>query len=251
MGKIKQVVMGDIEAEEKARAKAAVKREQKKIREGEEVVVAEKKPHSAEASRGKSKAVVIGKKYLAATQKIDKNKTYSPAEAVKIIKEVAYAKFNETVELIVNVTEKGLRGNVALPNGTGKEVKIKIADDELITAIEKGGKIDFDILVAAPSMMPKLSKIAKILGPKGLMPNPKTGTIGEDPKKLAESLSRGQIQFKTETTFPIIHTIIGKKDFEDKKLLENFAALLKAIGKDKIVSMFLKSTMSPAVRVAF
>lgn len=249
MGKIKQVVMGDIEAEEKARAKAAVKREQKKIRKGETPV----EPDTAKASPGKkvSKRVVsvVGKNYLAAAQKIDKNKTYSPAEAIKLIKEVCFANFNETIELVVNVTEKGVRGNVSLPHGTGKEVRVKIADDELITAIEKGGKIDFDILVAAPSMMPKLSRIAKILGPKGLMPNPKTGTIGEDPKKLAENLSKGQIQFKTEANFPIIHTIIGKKDFEDKKLLENFAALLKAIGKDKIASLFLKSTMSPAVRL--
>lgn len=246
MGKIKQVVMGDIEAEEKARAKAAVKREQKKIREGETV---EKVEEIKVVKKVVKTVSVTGKNYVAATQKIDKNKTYSPAEAIKLIKEVAYANFNETVELVVNVTEKGVRGNVSLPHGTGKEVRVKIADDELITAIEKGGKIDFDILVAAPSMMPKLSRIAKILGPKGLMPNPKTGTIGEDPKKLAENLSKGQIQFKTEANFPIIHTIIGKKDFEDKKLLENLAVLIKAIGRDKIASLFLKSTMSPAVKI--
>ena len=247
MGKIKQVVMGDVEAEEKVRSKAAVKREQKKIREGEEVVVT---PVKTEVKKKKVETKTTGKNYLTAVAKIDKNKSYSPAEAIKIIKEIAYDNFNETVELVINVTEKGIRGNVALPNGTGKEVKVKIADEELISAIEKGGKIDIDILVATPDMMPKLSKIAKILGPRGLMPNPKTNTISPKPEELALSLSKGQINFKTETNFPIIHTIIGKLDFDDKKLLENLAVLIKAIGKDKIVSLFLKSTMSPAVKLA-
>lgn len=246
MGKIKQVVMGDVEAEEKARSKAAAKRTQKKLREGEEVVVSEKK---VEIKPIKKVISAVGKNYTEAVKKIDKNKTYSPTEAIKIIKEIAYAKFNETVELVINVTEKGIRGNVSLPNGTGKVVKVKIADEELISAIEKGGKIDFDILIATPDMMPKLSKIAKILGPRGLMPNPKTNTISPQPEKLALELAKGQVNFKTETNFPIIHTIIGKLDFDDKKLLENLAVLIKAVGKDKIVSLFLKSTMSPAVRL--
>ncbi|MDO8515225.1 MAG: 50S ribosomal protein L1 [bacterium] len=246
MGKIKQVIMGDIEAEEKTRAKAATKREQKKIREGEDVTVVEKK---VEKKLTKKTVSVVGKNYTEAVKKIDKNKTFSPADGIALLKDIAYAKFNETVELVINVTEKGIRGNVALPHGTGKEVKVRIADDELVTAIEKGGKIDFDILVASPDMMPRLARVAKILGPRGLMPNPKTGTIGPNPEALALSLSKGQIQYKTESVFPIIHTIIGKLDFEDKKLLENFQAILKAIGKDKVVSMFLKSTMSPAVRI--
>jgi large subunit ribosomal protein L1 len=248
MGKVKQVIMGDIEAEEKARAKAAVKREQKKIREGETV---EKVEAVKTVEKKPVKKIVTGpgKNYQKAASVIDKNKFYSPADAIKLIKEVAFAKFNETIELHINVKEKGLRGNVNLPHGTGKVVKVKIADEELISTIEKGGKIDFDILVAAPEMMPKLAKIAKILGPRGLMPNPKTNTISPQPEKLVKELSGGLVQFKTETDFPIIHTTIGKLDFGERKLLENFEAMLKAIGRDKIVSLFLKSTMSPAVKI--
>jgi len=262
MGKVKQVVMGDIEAEEKARAKAAEKRAQKKIVKNEEKVeekvevvseaeapeVVKTEVKAVKASKS-GKPNVSGKNYQAQLTKIDKNKLYSPAEAVSLVKKIAFAKFNETIELHINVLEKGIRGNATLPNGTGKQVKVVIATDGLVTDIEKGGKINFDILVASPDMMPKLAKIAKILGPRGLMPNPKTNTISPQPEKLVKDLSGGQIQYKTETNFPIIHTIIGKLDFEDKKLLDNYQVLIKAIGKDKIVSLFLKSTMSPAIGI--
>ena len=246
MGKVKQVVLGDIEAEVKARAKSAAKREQKKLREGEKPAEEEKKTEEVKVKKAATKVAVVGKKYQESLGKVDKDKSYSPSEAITLVKKVAFAKFNETVELHLNVREKGVRGNVVLPHGTGKVV---IADDGLVSAIEKGGKIDFDILVASPDMMPKLARIAKILGPRGLMPNPKTNTISPQPEKLVQSLSKGQIQYKTEADFPIIHTIIGKLDFEDKKLLENYETLIKALGKDKIVSGYLKSTMSPSIKL--
>lgn len=190
-----------------------------------------------------------GQKYLKIKVLVDKNKTYTIQEALELVKKTSLSKFDGTVEVIFNVVEKGQRGLVALPHGTGKEVRVKIADEALIEAISKGAPIDFDVLVAHPMMMAKLAKVAKILGPKGLMPNPKTGTIGEDTEKIAKNLSKGQVQFKTESDYPIIHSIIGKVSFENDKLTDNFNAFVKAITKDKIRSIFVKATMGPAIKV--
>ncbi len=189
-----------------------------------------------------------GKKYLAVRALVDPKKTYSDSEAIALVKKTSYSSFDGAVEVHLNVTDKNLRGSVVLPHGTGKEVRVKIADDALITDLEKSGKIDFDILVAEPSMMPKLAKVAKILGPRGLMPNPKTNTIGENPIQLAKILS-SSISWKTQPDFPIIHSIIGKVSFENKELEENLAALLKSVGKDKIKSVFLKATMGPSIKI--
>ena len=165
-------------------------------------------------------------------------------QAIDLVKKNSFSKFDGTVEVILNVTDKSLRGNVTLPHGTGKEIRIRIADDALVS----NPMINFDILVAHPSMMPKLAKIAKILGPKGLMPNPKTGTISENPEELVKTLS-SFVQWKTQPDFPIIHSIIGKVSFETKKLEENFSALIKSVGKEKIKSVFLKPTMGPSIKV--
>lgn len=303
MGKVKTVVMGDLEAEEKAREKERAKREAKKQTravqkslEGEtqaelqktdtkreekvaeksatkhkedinespteaEVVMAEAEEAveiKAEKKSAKKKAVKTenkytfqpGKKYVAAASLVDKSKTYSLTEAIELVKKTSYSKFDGTVEVHLNVSDKGLRGTVSLPHGTGREVRVKIADDKLITDLTASGKIDFDILVASPDMMPKLAKVAKILGPKGLMPNPKTNTISSEPEKLVKELSSGKIQWKTETNFPIIHSVLGKVSFDTKKLEENYLALAKSIGKDKIQSVFLKATMGPAIGLA-
>lgn len=240
--------MGDIEAEEAARKKAEEKRAQKKAAKKEEAPV-EAAPEPEVKKPVKKKEAeryhfAAGKKYLEAKKLVDPKKVYSPSEAFELVKKTSTSSFDGTVEVHLNVTDKNLRGIVALPNGTGKQVRVRIADDALIA----NPVIDFDILVASPDMMPKLAKIAKILGPKGLMPNPKTGTIGPDPEKLAKELSGGQTQWKTQPDFPIIHATIGKVSWEPKKLADNFAALTKSIGKDKIVSVFVKATMGPAIR---
>jgi large subunit ribosomal protein L1 len=238
MGKVKTIKMGDEKAEEQARAKAkALREEKKKTVEPEPIKKVVKKPTTSKYS------FPTGKKYRQMITLVDKTKKYPVNEAIALVKQVSYSKFDGTVEAIFNVIEKGIRGTVALPHGTGKQVRVRVADDALVA----NPIIDFDILVAHPAMMPKLAKIAKILGPKGLMPNPKTNTISDHPEKLVEVLSKGQINFKTETDFPIIHTIIGKVSFDDKKLSENLASLIKAIGKDKIISLYLKPTMGPSV----
>lgn len=184
-----------------------------------------------------------GKKYAVSALQVDPKKLYSLAEAVNLVKKTSYSKFDGSVEVHINATDKNLRGTVTLPHSTGKTLRVKIADDALIA----NPVIDFDVLVASPDMMPKLAKIAKILGPKGLMPNPKTNTISENPSELVRILS-SSVQWKTQPDFPIIHAVIGKVSFEAKKLEKNFAALTKSIGRDKIVSVFLKATMGPSIK---
>lgn len=189
-----------------------------------------------------------GAKFLEKAKLVDKNKLYSTNDAVKLVKQTSYSKFIGSVEVHINVKEKGLRGIVTLPHGSGKQIKVVIADDKIVETIQNG-KIDFDILVAHPQMMPKLARVARILGPKGLMPNPKAGTISTEPEKVAKKFSGGELQWKTETEAPIVHFVIGKADFEEKKLKENLEQFIKAIGPLKINSVFLKATMGPSIKV--
>ncbi|MBI4067020.1 50S ribosomal protein L1 [Candidatus Gottesmanbacteria bacterium] len=191
---------------------------------------------------------VRSKAYQAALIKIDPKKIYTLDEALKLLREISLTKFDASVEVHINTKDKGMRGTVAYPHGTGKQLRIRIADEELITKIEQG-KIDFDILISHPSLMPKLAKVARILGPKGLMPNPKNNTISTEPEKAAAKFQKGEVGWKTEPDFPIIHQVIGKLSFKDKQLEENYQALVKSISDSKIVSITLKSTMSPGIKV--
>lgn len=179
---------------------------------------------------------------------LDHKKAYSLPEALEVLRKASFAKFDGTVELHINTLEKGLSGQLNLPHGTGKKVRVAIANDALIEAIQKG-KIDFDILVSEPVMMGKLARVAKILGPRGLMPNPKSGTISENPQKLAESFTKGQISFRTESQAPIIHLTIGKLSMKDQELAENIRAAISGIGQSKIKNATLKSTMSPGIKI--
>lgn len=285
MGKIRVSTLGS-EEEKEYREKQKTKREEKKKREGaakvhlsgmkggqrvksvgaesteeieklarlaQEVEKVEKEGIKPEEKKPrKAKIRVRGKKYQQAQLKLDHHKIYPINEAIALLRTINYANFDASVELHLNVLEKGLRGSVKLPYGSGKEVRIVIADQNNIEHIlgkVEAGKIDFDILVAHPSVMPKLAKIAKFLGPKGLMPNPKNGTISSEPEKVAEKLKGGTINWKTESEFPIIHQNIGKMSFKDAQLEENYQALIKSIGEIKIKSITLKSTMSPGIRI--
>ena len=158
------------------------------------------------------------------------------------------AKFDETVELHVNTIATGISGNITLPHGAGKKTRVAIATDALIAEIEKG-KIDFDVLLSAPEMMPKLAKVAKILGPRGLMPNPKNGTISPKPEELAKKFEEGLMNFKTEAKAPIIHMVVGKMSFGPEKLSENIASAIDAIKKANIINVTLKSSMSPGIKL--
>lgn len=293
MGKIKVATLGGQE-EEKLREKQKVRREEKKKRESasqrtEKVHVSGMKggqriksvgaqseeeldklaklaeevekdqaeginDEEAKEKPKKKRIRVRSKRYQAALMKIDHNKLYPITQALSLLREVTLTSFDATVELHINTKEKGLRGAVQLPHGTGKQIKVVIADqttvDKLVENIEKG-KIDFQALVAHPSVMSKLARVAKFLGPKGLMPNPKAGTISAEPEKVAKRLSAGEVNWKTESDFPIIHQIIGKLSFKDNQLEENFKAFIKSIGDLKINSITLKSTMSPGIKIQF
>jgi len=188
------------------------------------------------------------KNYQAVAKMVDKTKKYTLSEALEVVSKIKRAKFDETVELHINTVEKGISGNVTLPHGTGKKTRVAIASDELIAKVEKG-KVDFDVLLAEPTFMPKLAKVAKFLGPRGLMPNPKNGTISNDPKNLAKKYEGGQVSFKTEAKSPIMHLTVGKVSFGQKKLSDNIKAMLEAIKKEKIRKITLKSTMSPGIKI--
>lgn len=222
----------------------------------EEVERGQKQETSDKKQAKKQKKVrVRSKKYIEKASLVDKTKTYPLTEAVSLIKQTSLTKFDGSVELHINLNplrlgeKKDMRGSVSLPHGTGKQVRVVIADDKVINDII-AGTINFDILVAHPSQMPKLAKVARILGPKGLMPNPKTGTVTEDTAKRAKELATGKVNFKTEPDQPIIHLIVGKVSFDEKKLTDNVGAILDAVGRGKIAKATLSATMGPGVKIA-
>jgi large subunit ribosomal protein L1 len=188
------------------------------------------------------------KKYFTSANEIEKNKTYSIEEAIKILKKISATKFVSSVELHINCLEKGIKQNVSLPFGTGKEIKVAVVNDEILSKLEKN-IIDFDVLITEPVFMPRLAKFAKILGPKGLMPNPKNGTITTDVEKAKTAFTKGQVQVKTEVNFPLIHQLIGKIDMKANELEENIKAVINAVKKIRIRSVFVKTTMSPALKL--
>jgi large subunit ribosomal protein L1 len=197
------------------------------------------------------------KSYQEGAAKIDKAKQYNLKEAISLLKDIKRAKFDETVELHINTNEKGVSGSLTLPHGTGKQMKVEIADqakdpkklEELIKKIE-AGQIDFDILIATPDSMSHLARVARFLGPKGLMPNPKSGTVHPKPDEAAKKFEGGQMNFKTEAKAPVIHMSIGKLSFEENKLEDNAKAFLTAVQTKNIKSVTLKSTMSPGIKLS-
>lgn len=223
----------------------------------------------------------LSKRLKEAKSKIESDKTYSIEEAVKLVKETSVVKFDASVEVHANLgidPKKGdqiVRASVTMPHGTGKTVRVaafvpenrvKEAKDagadvaggeELINEIKKTSKTDFDIAVTIPEMMPKLAVIAKVLGQKGLMPNPKTGTISPDLAKMVGELKKGKVSYKNDATSNI-HLTIGKVSFDEAKLLENFNTFLDSLKKSKpqsmkgtfIKSLFLSSSMGPSIKVS-
>jgi large subunit ribosomal protein L1 len=220
-----------------------------------------------------------GKKYLEACTKADLKKTYSIEEALNVVKQVAFAKFDETVDVAFRLgvdprhADQLVRGSIALPGGTGKTLKIvAITSGDNLTAAEKagadffggddiitkiaGGWLDFDRVIATPDMMGKLGKVARILGPRGLMPNPKLGTVTTDITRAINEQKAGKVEYKTDKS-GIVHVVIGKKSFDADKLKANFMAILTAILRAKPSSSkgsYLKSirvatTMSPGVKI--
>ena len=221
-----------------------------------------------------------GKKYVEAAKLVDRATAYDPAEAISLVKKPATAKFDETVEAHIRTgcdgrhAEQQIRGAVVLPNGTGKTVKVLVfakgdkvneaeaagADyvggDELIPKIQNEGWLDFDVVVATPDMMGVVGRLGKVLGPKGLMPNPKAGTVTMDVAKAIADIKAGKIEYRLDKS-NIIHVPVGKASFTEEQLNENFNALMGAIIKAKpstlkgqyLKSVTLTSTMGPGVKV--
>lgn len=273
MGKIRVKTLGDEKQEKKDAKKAEARAVAKKAREDAEArkaatevtpKEATSQPEEIKAETPKietKKTTTATKKkksasYQKATSLLDKKKKYKLSEALPLLAQLKRAKFDETVELHINTTEKGITGSLTLPHGTGKATRVVIANytadpkhvEELIKTIESG-KINFDVLIATPDTMPKLAKVARVLGPRGLMPNPKSGTVTQKPDEIAKKFEGGQFTFKTESKFPILHLAVGKLSFGDQKLSDNISTAVKAINVKNIRSMTLKSTMSPGILI--
>lgn len=220
------------------------------------------------------------KKYVAALEKLEKGKLYSREDAVKLVKETSISKFDGSVEIAMRLNldtrknDQQLRGAIVLPNGTGKTKKVLVlakgdqakagldvgadfvGDADMITKIEKENWFDFDVIIATPEMMPLLGKLGKVLGPKGLMPNPKTGTVTMDVKKAVEDVKKGRVEYRTDS-YGNVHAIVGKVSFADDKLIENINAFVDVIIKAKpqaakgvyVKNISIASTMGPGIKI--
>lgn len=220
-----------------------------------------------------------GKRYNEQAAKIDSTKLYAPVEAAKLVKETASAKFDESIEVHFRLgidprkADQNIRGSIALPHGTGKTVRVAvfaegdkareaeaagadvIGSDELVAAIQKG-EINFDAAIATPNMMAKVGRIGKILGPRGLMPNPKLGTVTMDVAKMVSELKAGRVEYRADR-YGICHIPMGKASFELEKLVENYGALMTEILRVKpstakgryVKSVTITSTMGPGIKV--
>ena len=221
-----------------------------------------------------------GKKYTDSKKLIDSAKLYDPAEAVDLVKQTAKAKFDETIELSIRLgvdprhADQQVRGTVVLPHGTGKKVRVLVfakgdkakeaeaagadvvGDADLVAKIQGEDWFGFDVCVATPDMMGTIGRIARLLGPKGLMPNPKSGTVTMDVTKAVQEIKAGKVEYRIDKT-AIAHCPIGKTSFDNEKLVENMQVLMDAINKAKpatakgtyIKSLYMSSTMGPSIKV--
>jgi large subunit ribosomal protein L1 len=193
------------------------------------------------------KTRIRSKKYTSAKSKIDKSKKYELTEAIEIVKKLSYSKFDGTIEAHLVVKEAGISTSLSFPHSTGKSIKAVIFSDKVIKDIE-AGKIDFDVLLATPQDMPKLTKFARVLGPKGLMPNPKNGTLSTNPEAKKKELEAGKFTLKAERKAPLVHIGVGKVSMKTEELAANVQALLDSL-IGKVEKLALSATMSPSVKV--
>ena len=203
---------------------------------------------STEEATTKKAAKKRSKKYLAAKAKVDVNKYYTLEEAIKLVKETSLSKFEGKVEAHVTIFDIGNVGEINFPHLETSSKKVVILNDTILAEI-KDGKINFDILIATPATMPKLLPLAKTLGPKGLMPNPKNGTLTDKPEESLKRLSVAKTVLKTEKKAPVLHVIVGKLSQKDDEIVANIRELVKTIKANKIKKMALCATMGPSVKI--
>lgn len=236
--------------EEEIKEKKYEKPEEKPTEVGE---TEEKKTDEKPIKVKVGKAKVRSKRYQEAKALIDSAKKYEVAEAIDLVKKTSLTKFDGNVEVHLRLLAKtgkpeNLRGLIQYPHPTGKKIKVEILDEKAIGEIAKTSKAKADIYLATPALMPKVAKLAKILGPKGKMPNPKSGTITENPAKTQKELEGGQVEYKTDS-FGNIHQVIGKVSADKKVLEENFQSLLLTVPSDRIASITLCATIGPGIKV--
>lgn len=188
-----------------------------------------------------------GKKYRTKASELDRNISYPLAEAIELVKKASYSKFDGAVEMHIKIKGEGTRGTVVLPHGNGKSRKVAVATDEVLEEIA-AGKMNFDVLLATPAQMPKLAKFAKVLGPKGLMPSPKAGTVTEDIDKVKDEISGGRVEYRADKN-GVVHLSVGKISFKNEQLEENIKAIQQVLISAKILGISLAPTMGPGVRV--
>jgi large subunit ribosomal protein L1 len=276
MGKKRVSVLGSSE-EEALKKEKSVRLEQKKLREGKsakapglkggqrvvdtaaeslveyEQIQAKNEGSAPDAEKQKAKKAIRirSSAYKTAKSQVNAEKSYPLAEALELLKKVSLTKFDPTVELHITLKSGSFSQSVDLPFSTGKTRRIAIADDATVAKIEKG-TIDFDVLLASPAQMPKVIKLAKVLGPKGLLPNPKNGTVVADPEATAKTMAGSiSITLKTEKSAPLIHTIIGKLSQKESELTKNIQTMLKVLPPNNLRKVVIKSTMSPAIKLKF
>ena len=221
-----------------------------------------------------------GKKYVEVAKLVEKNKLYTKEEAIDLVKKTSTTKFDSSIEVAMSLNldtkkaDQQLRGTICLPNGTGKTKKILViakgpkaeearnagadyvGDTDYLEKIEKENWFDFDVLIATPDMMPQLGKLGKVLGPKGLMPNPKTGTVTMDISKAVTEVKQGRIEYRTDS-YGNVHVIIGKVSFTEKQLLENLEAFVSLILRTKpsvvkgtyVKNISIATTMGPGIKI--
>lgn len=188
------------------------------------------------------------KKYLAAKAKIDVNKYYSLKEAVELVKETSLSKFEGKVEAHVTIFDIGNVGEINFPHLETADKKVVVLNDTILAEL-KDGKINFDILIATPSTMPKLLPLARLLGPKGLMPNPKNGTLTDKPEESLKKLSVAKTVLKTEKKAPVVHVVVGKVSQKETEIIANIEELIKVLKANKIKKLALCATIGPCVKV--
>ncbi|MCW1949487.1 MAG: hypothetical protein KIH89_003560 [Candidatus Shapirobacteria bacterium] len=193
-------------------------------------------------------AKVRGKKYQTAKKKVDVNKYYSLKEAISLVKETSFSKFEGKIEAHVTTYDVGNVGEITFPHLETASKKIVVLNDTILAEI-KNGQVNFDILIATPATMPKLLPFARVLGPKGLMPNPKNGTLTDDPETSVKRLSVAKTIVKTEKKAPIVHIVVGKVSQSVEELAANIEELIKVVKTNKIKKLALCATMGPCVKV--
>lgn len=241
--KAKKAKTESVEVQNKELEQKAVSEETKT-----EETVTEVSETPAEESHKIKTAKVRGKKYQTAKKKVDVNKYYPLTEAIKLVKETSFSKFDGKVEAHVTILDIGNVGEITFPHLETASKKVVVLNDTILAEI-KDGKVNFDILIATPATMPKLLPFARVLGPKGLMPNPKNGTLTDKPEDAVKKLSAAKTVIKTEKKAPVVHIIVGKVSQAQKELEANITELINVVKANKIKKLALCATMGPCVKV--